>query len=204
MRESKRRPHFWDLLEVPFFGPLKRKIKGLQFLGLFGGPIFWTLERDFFPRQSASQAMGFWGWLNYANEDATNPLLLNMDETSVALRPRAEHGTVATRLKKPGSRAIDAASLQEMRTRFTLMCTICGDTRIQPFLPQVLLTNGRVFGRKPTIPHSIFFLCCRIALDSCGQIVARSQKEIKNQLTYGKQQETTQPTQTNQGKGELK
>ncbi len=122
-------------------------------MGLFGGPIFWTLERDFFPRQSASQAMGFWRWLNYANEDATNPLLLNMDETSVALRPRAEHGTVATRLKKPGSRAIDAASLQEMRTRFTLMCTICGDTRIQPFLPQVLLTNGRVFGRKPTIPH---------------------------------------------------
>ena len=51
---------------------------------------------------------------------------------------------------------------------------------------------------------SDFFLCCRIALDSCGQIVARSQKEIKNQLTYGKQQETTQPTQTNQGKGELK
>ena len=49
-----------------------------------------------------------------------------------------------------------------------------------------------------------FFLCCRIALDSCGQIVARSQKEIENQLTYGKQQETTQLTPTNQGKGELK
>ena len=41
-----------------------------------------------------------------------------------------------------------------------------------------------------------FFLCCRIALDSCGQVVARSQKEIEIQLTYGKQQETTQPTQT--------
>ena len=50
----------------------------------------------------------------------------------------------------------------------------------------------------------IFFLCCRIALDSCGQIVARSQKEIKNQLTHGDQQEPTQPTPTNQGKGELK
>lgn len=97
--------------------------------------------------------MGFWRWLNYANKDASNPLLLNMDETSVALRPRADLGAVATRLKKPGSRAVDAASLQEMRTRFTLMCTICGDTRIQPYLPQVLLTNGRVFGRKPKIPH---------------------------------------------------
>ena len=53
--------------------------------------------------------------------------------------------------------------------------------------------------RKP-----IFFLCCRIALDSCGQIVARSQKEIENQLTHGDQQEPTQPTPTNQGKGELK
>ena len=50
----------------------------------------------------------------------------------------------------------------------------------------------------------LVFLCCRIALDSCGQIVARSQKEIENQLTHGNQQETTQPTPTNQGKGELK
>ena len=35
-------------------------------------------------------------------------------------------------------------------------------------------------------------------------IVARSQKEIKNQLTPRDQQEPTQPTPTNQGKGELK
>ena len=52
--------------------------------------------------------------------------------------------------------------------------------------------------------RDFFSLCCRIALDSCGQIVARSQKEIKSQLTHGDQQETTQPTPKNQGKGELK
>ena len=40
-----------------------------------------------------------------------------------------------------------------------------------------------------------FFLCCRIALDSCGQVIARSQKEIEIQLTYRKQQETTQQHQ---------
>ena len=38
--------------------------------------------------------------------------------------------------------------------------------------------------------EDFFFLCCRIAHDSCGQVIARSQKEIEIQLTYGKQQET--------------
>ena len=40
--------------------------------------------------------MGFWRWCNYANK----PLLLNMDETSVALRPLAGPGAVATELRK--------------------------------------------------------------------------------------------------------
>ena len=99
--------------------------------------------------------MGFWRWCNYANKEsaANKPLLLNMDETSVALRPLAGPGVVATELRKPGSRAVDAASLQEMRMRCSLLCTICTDTGIQPYLPQVLLTNGKIFGRKPAIPH---------------------------------------------------
>jgi len=77
----------------------------------------------------ALQAMGFWRWCNYANKEsaANKPLLLNMDETSVALRPLAGPGAVATELRKPGSRAVDAASLQEMRMRCSLLCTIlCG------------------------------------------------------------------------------
>ena len=37
--------------------------------------------------------------------------------------------------------------------RCSLLCTICADTSIQPHLPQVLLTNGKIFGRKPAIPH---------------------------------------------------
>ena len=57
------------------------------------------------------------------------------------------------KLRKPGSRAVDAASLQEMRMRCSLLCTICADTSIQPHLPQVLLTNGKIFRRKPAIPH---------------------------------------------------
>ena len=40
-----------------------------------------------------------------------------------------------------------------------------------------------------------FFLCCRIALDSCGQVIARSQKEIEIQLTYRKQHGKTQQHQ---------
>ena len=72
-------------------------------------------------------------------------------------------------------------------------------TSLEQFIPSASTSQ-----LVPEDKFLFFFLCCRIALDSCGQIVARSQKEIKNQLTHGKQQETTQPTQTNQGKGELK
>ena len=38
-----------------------------------------------------------------------------------------------------------------------------------------------------------FFLYCRIALDSCGQVIARSQKEIEIQLTYKKATRNNQP-----------
>ena len=89
---------------------------------------------------------------------------------------------------------------------FDLDCKVHGANWIRTFLlmPLPSTRNGRLKVDAAAALNIIFFLCCCIALDSCGQIVARSQKEIENQLTYGKQQETTQPTQTNQGKGELK
>ena len=34
---------------------------------------------------------------------------------------------------------------------FTLMCTICNGTSVQPFLPQVLRTNGRFLGKKAKV-----------------------------------------------------
>lgn len=72
-----------------------------------------------------------------------------MDETSIALKPTAKVGTVARGFT--GHKAVDAASLAETRARFTLMCTICNDTSVQPFLPQVLLTNGRFLGKKAKV-----------------------------------------------------
>ena len=61
----------------------------------------------------------------------------------------AKVGTVARGLA--GHKAVDVASLAETRALFTLMCTICNDTSVQPFLPQVLLTNGWFLGKKAKV-----------------------------------------------------
>ncbi|CAL1161340.1 unnamed protein product [Cladocopium goreaui] len=98
------------------------------------------------------KAKAFWRWSNYvhAQSSSSGPLLLlNMDETSIALKPTAKVGTAARGFT--GHKAVDAASLAETRARFTLMCTICNDTSVQPFLPQVLLTNGRFLGKKAKV-----------------------------------------------------
>ena len=54
---------------------------------------------------------------------------------------------------------------------------------------------------QPDHQHTIFFLYCRIALDSCGQVIARSQKEIEIQLTYKKATRNNPPNtnKTRQG-----
>ena len=72
-----------------------------------------------------------------------------MNETSIALKPTGKVGTVARGFT--GHKAVDAASLAETRARFTLMCTICNHMSVQPFLPQVLLTNGRFLGKKAKV-----------------------------------------------------
>ena len=94
----------------------------------------------------------FWRWINHvhAQSKGSGPLLLlNMDETSIPLKPAAKIGSVARGLA--GHKAVDAASLAETRARFTLMCTMCNDTSVQPYLPQILLTNGRWLGKKTEV-----------------------------------------------------
>eukprot|EP00438_Fugacium_kawagutii_P019548 Skav235681 [mRNA] locus=scaffold358:1258438:1258893:- [translate_table: standard] len=94
------------------------------------------------------QAVAFWRWVNHACSDASAPLVLNMDETSVAFKPPAGIGTI-----QRGCQAVAAASLAETRSCFTLMCTICTDTKVQPSLPQILLSNGRLLGKKPELEN---------------------------------------------------
>ena len=74
-----------------------------------------------------------------------------MDETSIPLIPFSSIGAVAPMSLRAGAKAVDACSLSERRSRFTLMCTICTDTRVQPCLPQVLLSNGRILGQAPKV-----------------------------------------------------
>lgn len=92
------------------------------------------------------QALAFWRWLNHVYSEASAPLVLNMDETSIAFKPPPGLGTV-----QKGCQAVAPASLAETRSCFSLMCTICADTQVQPCLPQILLSNGRILGKKPKL-----------------------------------------------------
>ena len=65
-----------------------------------------------------------------------------MDETSLRLIPDSEAGYVVRRCQ-----AAARASLGERRTCLTYMGAICSESSLQPYVPQVLLTNGRLFGK---------------------------------------------------------
>ena len=130
-------------------GPLRGVVSGSSITIAMQGPFLDPPEGTVF---GPSQACAFWRWMNHVHADSSAPLLLlNMDETSVALKPTAHVGTVGRVVANQAPKAIAAASLAEMRARFTLMCTICADTQVQPLLPQILLSNGRTLGKKPKV-----------------------------------------------------
>lgn len=86
----------------------------------------------------------YFRWVNFAVRQAGKPVIfVNMDETSLAWRPIAPLGAVATSGQESGERS----TLADRRLRFTLMATLCSDTAVQPRLPQILLTNGRALGK---------------------------------------------------------
>ena len=83
--------------------------------------------------------------MNCAYKDsAPHPLCLNMDESSLPLVPTPPVGTVRRTCK-----AAAAASLAARRTRVTFMATVIDDSTLQQHMPQVILTNERLFGRHP-------------------------------------------------------
>lgn len=94
--------------------------------------IFWLL-----------QALAFYQWCNYwqANTER-EPLLINMDESSLAFHWSGLAGTVA---EAAVSVATDKAKLSSRRARVTYLCCITHDSTVQPLLPQVLLGNSRSF-----------------------------------------------------------
>ena len=93
-----------------------------------------------------AQALAFFQWCNFALQKAEHepePLVINVDETSLAFH---WSGLVGTILRE--SCAADRSKLKERRARATYICAITHDAEVQKLLPQVLLGNPRSFPAK--------------------------------------------------------
>ena len=93
-----------------------------------------------------AQALAFFQWCNFALQKAEHepePLVINVDETSLAFH---WSGLVGTILRE--SCAADRSKLKERRARATYICAITHDAEVQKLLPQVLLGNSRSFPAK--------------------------------------------------------
>lgn len=95
--------------------------------------------------------MAFFQWANAAVATAPHgrrPLLLNMDETSLAYHFCGLRGTVV-RPCNPCSHTApkDKASLNDVRGHVSYLSTVANDVGVQALLPQVLLGNEHKFTR---------------------------------------------------------
>lgn len=107
-------------------------------------PIFGVQKNGIFP--FFLEAVAFFKWANHALSDADKPLCINMDETSLLLKPLLAAGSIATKT------GIDQTSLATKRARCTLLASICTDSAIQPLLPQIIVCNERFFGKRQKMP----------------------------------------------------
>ena len=73
------------------------------------------------------------------------PLLINMDETSLAYHFCGLRGTVLKLQIDSHQEASDAASLSEIRGHVSFLASIANDPEVQALLPQVLLGNEHRF-----------------------------------------------------------
>lgn len=91
------------------------------------------------------QALASWklvNWLLSQCPAGKEPLLLNMDETSVAYFMQPAPGTVCRRSRRKGRvRPTDKLTQVQLRSCITHVAVICNDREIQRRLPQLLLTN---------------------------------------------------------------
>ena len=113
--------------------------EGSRFLGPKTGAVF-GFNLIF------AQALAFFQWCNFALQKAEHepePLVINVDETSLAFH---WSGLVGTILRE--SCAADRSKLKERRARATYICAITHDAEVQKLLPQVLLGNSRSFPAK--------------------------------------------------------
>ena len=114
------------------------------------------------------QALAFFKWVNHAVSqapDGRRPLLINMDETSLAYHIGGLRGAVVQGLPKPAAHA----SLSELRGHVSYLASVADDAAVQPSLPQVLIGNNRrltpqvLRAFELTRPQNIFVWRCKTA-----------------------------------------
>ena len=108
---------------------------GAHFRGCFWGAFLGPSSFDFLPREVRT----FFQLVNHALEarGRGEPLLINMDESSIRMYPGRLTGAIAAK------RGSDRVSLQDKRACFTYICSLSHDPSVQGTLPQIVLGNKR-------------------------------------------------------------
>jgi hypothetical protein len=144
---------------------------GLHFLGSFWVPLWGPI---FFPtaiskRADWLKALAFFRWSNFLNDfgGSDRPVLrINMDESSVKLSPNPKLGYVmfGRRARKAVLRRGPGQPLSVRRASLSLVAFVCDDPAIQPLLPQVFVSNGRVLSKddvaslNATCPRNVYVI----------------------------------------------
>ena len=100
------------------------------------------------------EAVGTWQWCNFLESLAPagkQVVRINLDETCCRLCSEATKGAVAVGRNRSRKEALigeHKASLSARRMAVTLVASVCDDTEIQAFLPQVILGNKQVLSKS--------------------------------------------------------
>ena len=91
------------------------------------------------------EAMVHFQWADHIHAEAKKPILLiNMDETSLAMSLPNTRGTVIMKRWRPKTRKVlkrQHLKQKELRSRFTHMSFVTHNSLLQPALPQILICN---------------------------------------------------------------
>ena len=127
------------LVGLPFDVRLVDAILGSKFRASKQGP--WVLV--------LLQATAYFRWINAAIAAAEQePLIINMDEASLAYYVGGGVGTVLRTQPLSSLRPADRSRLSDRRGNVTYLASICNDPSLNSKLPQILLGNTHRFSLR--------------------------------------------------------
>ena len=138
----------------------------LGYMGLVLGPTWWGflltsawltpfwgqnfgLQNRVFGYFFLLQATAYFRWINAALAAAEQePLIINMDEASLAYHVGGGVGTVLRTQPLSSLRPADRSRLSDRRGNVTYLASICNDPSLNSKLPQILLGNTHRFSLR--------------------------------------------------------